>query len=374
MKSFGRRLTQELTAEFVKAVHSREPVTGHTHPFYRYPARFSPLFARAAIKMFTQPGDLILDPFMGGGTTLVEARVQGRHSVGVDISSLSNFIAQVKTTVLSEDDIRAILSWSKHLQTYLHCHKPSERPEKWIRGGYQRNITGKTTWPVRKLLEQAIAYASQLVDKRLENFARCALLKTGQWALDCRKEIPSAEDFRRQLTVNITEMCEQARQFSSLIRAMDLDHRNAAPIEVHCVKKSAKEIKKELVFDRLGAPRLILTSPPYPGVHVVYHRWQIHGRKETPAPFWIANCMDGRGASFYTMGDRRKPGLSTYFSQLFETFSALAQVSDSSTLLIQMLAFSEPSCQFPRYLDVMKQAGFVEDRSDSLANSPDGRI
>ncbi len=142
MKAFGRRLNQELTAEFVKAVHSREPVTGHTHPFYRYPARFSPLFARAAIKMFTQPGDLISDPFMGGGTTLVEARVQGRHSVGVDISSLSNFIAQVKTTVLSEDDIRAILSWSKHLQTYLHCHKPSERPEKWIRGGYQRNITG----------------------------------------------------------------------------------------------------------------------------------------------------------------------------------------------------------------------------------------
>ena len=84
--------------------------------------------------------------------------------------------------------------------------------------------------------------------------------------------------------------------------------------------------------------------------------------------------MDGRGGSFYTMGDRKQPGLSTYFSQLFEIFSALAQVSDSSTLLIQMLAFSEPSCQFPRYLDVMKQAGFVEDRSDSLANSPDGRI
>jgi DNA modification methylase len=58
----------------VAAVSNRDKVTGAPHDFYRYPARFSPVFAREAIKTFTNPGDFVLDPFCGGGTTLVEAQ------------------------------------------------------------------------------------------------------------------------------------------------------------------------------------------------------------------------------------------------------------------------------------------------------------
>ncbi len=48
-------------------------MVGLTHGFYRYPARFSPQFARSAIEAFTEPLDTVLDPFMGGGTSAVEA-------------------------------------------------------------------------------------------------------------------------------------------------------------------------------------------------------------------------------------------------------------------------------------------------------------
>ena len=95
-------------AEFLDAVLNREPVAGLTHDFYRYPARFSPQFVRAAIKAFTQPGDIVLDPFMGGGTTLVEARVMGRRAIGVDISQLATFIARVKTTPLFDRDFSTL--------------------------------------------------------------------------------------------------------------------------------------------------------------------------------------------------------------------------------------------------------------------------
>ena len=54
-----------------------EPVRGLTHGFYKYPARFSPAFVRAVINTFTQPGDLVLDNHVGGGTTLVEALAFG---------------------------------------------------------------------------------------------------------------------------------------------------------------------------------------------------------------------------------------------------------------------------------------------------------
>ena len=68
-------LSDESVRKFLDGVHSRERVAGLTHAFYKYPARFSPRFARAAIQAFTSPGDFVLDPFMGGATTIVEASI-----------------------------------------------------------------------------------------------------------------------------------------------------------------------------------------------------------------------------------------------------------------------------------------------------------
>lgn len=51
----------------------------------RHPARMLPAVARHAIETLTQPGDLVLDPMCGAGTTLVEALHAGRHAVGIDI-------------------------------------------------------------------------------------------------------------------------------------------------------------------------------------------------------------------------------------------------------------------------------------------------
>jgi len=36
--------------------------------------------------MYTKPGELVLDPMVGGGTTLIEARLLGRNAIGVDIN------------------------------------------------------------------------------------------------------------------------------------------------------------------------------------------------------------------------------------------------------------------------------------------------
>ena len=48
------------------------------------------------------------DPFMGGGTTIVEASALGRRAVGTDINSLAVFLTEVKTTVYTPAD-RAII-------------------------------------------------------------------------------------------------------------------------------------------------------------------------------------------------------------------------------------------------------------------------
>jgi DNA modification methylase len=48
------------------------------------------------LKRYFKPGNWILDPFMGSGTTLVQANELGMASLGIDISEFNGFIARVK--------------------------------------------------------------------------------------------------------------------------------------------------------------------------------------------------------------------------------------------------------------------------------------
>ncbi len=78
----------ETATRLIDSARDTARVKGLTHEFYRYPARFSPTFVRGAIETFTEPGDWVIDPFAGGGTTLVEAMALGRNALGIDIRAV----------------------------------------------------------------------------------------------------------------------------------------------------------------------------------------------------------------------------------------------------------------------------------------------
>lgn len=69
-----------------------------THGYYTYPAKFIPQLASRLIKEYSQEDDVIIDPFMGSGTTIVEAIVNNRVGIGTDINNIAYLIAKVKTT------------------------------------------------------------------------------------------------------------------------------------------------------------------------------------------------------------------------------------------------------------------------------------
>lgn len=77
------------------------------HSFHRWYGKLIPAIPAAAIEAFTQPGELVADPFCGSGTTLVEARRAGRASVGVDINPLATLLTRVKTRTLERAEIEA---------------------------------------------------------------------------------------------------------------------------------------------------------------------------------------------------------------------------------------------------------------------------
>jgi hypothetical protein len=360
----------EGTAEYlVAAARDVSPVSGFTHNFYRYPARFSPVMVRAAVEAFTDPGDLVLDPFMGGGTTLVEALALGRQALGTDISSLATFVSEVKTTLLSERELGKLSAWGGDAVEAINMHGKARPSHDYSETGYHRHMGNAATWRFRKAIEQGLSATKGLESPRLEAFARCVILRTAQWALDGRKVLPSIAEFRDMLASHAKEMLKGARLLRQSVMAS-----GGVPQSIYCLNRSTAGLESDSRLKDLPTPRLVCTSPPYPGVHVLYHRWQVDGRKETPAPFWIANKLDGDGSSYYTMGDRKAFELNTYFDKLRANMQSIAAVCGKDTTIMQVVAFSDPSWQLPRYLSVVDDVGLKEQFLPTLNGELDGRL
>jgi DNA methylase len=351
--------------KLLDAIVNTEAVDGFTHGFYRYPARFSPIFVRAAIERFSKPGDVILDPFMGSGTTMVEACVSGRRAVGCDINSLAVFLSKLKTTVFTAGEIESVRCWAVNLSGQVDISNPKSSCERELNG-----MAAPDTWRLRKAIQSCLDSIQSLPCKRTMDFARCVILRAAQWALDCRSNVPTLPEFREQLAITAEKLLEGALDFSQAVRARRKEgwHPTTA-----CFNTSAAGLHALPIWQRVGRPRLILTSPPYPGVHVLYHRWQIRGRRETPVPYWISGTRDGNGASFYTFGDRKQKDLTGYFRRAEETFSSIASICNGDSMVVQMIAFSNPTTQLPRYLDAMRKAGLDEVQIKSTASKA-GRI
>lgn len=347
--------------------------TQSVHEFYRYPARFSPDFVRSVISAFTRRGDLVLDPFVGGGTTLVEARLLSRLAVGSDLNALAIFVSKAKTELHTAESLRAVRSWAEQVEQKLRLDSPASWAHHWEDAGYLRHLDSPDTWRIRNLLALALR-DRPWSSESAELLARCAILRTGQWALDMRQEVPTVAEFRDKLAESVRAMASVAGKYRDAVKVAD---KRVPTVEIPrtlILHRGVPGLADRHEVAAHAAPRLIVTSPPYPGVYVNYHRWKVNGRKETPAPFWVAGCLDGRGMSHYTMGAKVDKTLDTYFGRLEQAWTELAGLVGKSTWIVQMVGFHEPRRQLPRYLRVMNQAGFREVRFPDLATARDGRL
>lgn len=340
------------------AVLCQGKVNESPHTFYKYPARFAPTFAREVIRAFSNQGEVVLDPFCGGGTTLLEAMSLGRRAAGMDVSTLATFIARAKTTPLSVHDRQAIEKWCDEVavETSFSGDGRGRLPEE-DREHYERNVPDG----VRTFFSWVISRITQLDKSRQQAFVRLILLSVGQWALDFKTLVPDKTALRDEFVTRLRESVGNYMEFLSVTAALNSLPRCRLGSLRRIINRDAREIHADGRIPRSWLPaKLVVTSPPYPGVHVVYHRWQIHGRKETPAPFWLANQRDGAGESFYGLGRRDEPGLGTYFNRLKDVFASVRSLLSDDAQVFQLVAFADPTWQLPAFLKAMEEAGFVE--------------
>lgn len=333
-----------------ESMHSQKHVTGLTHNFYKYPARFSPDLVHEIIGQFSSPNDWVFDPFMGGGTTIVETLAMGRLGLGIDLNSLAWFVSSVKTTPLSQHDFDKLWDWALNFT----AHENTTQATSDI---YEvKNIPPHLTNSIRLLLEQV----KKLEYPRIKLFARCAILRVCQRLIDGKDFLPTPSDIEKEIVIEIDEMIAGMKEFVAACGESRVLKNQISSRRVLLQKSIIGVETDNSLFELLKKPRLVFTSPPYPGVHVLYHRWQVTGRRETSIPYLICGLPDGKAASFYTFGGRKSSLSHKYFEQIPLAFQSIAKIIHKDAIVAQLVGFSEIDIQLPLFLKAMEHAGFEE--------------
>ena len=100
---------------------SRDVSSSREKHHLEHGATFSTALAERAIKQYTSPGDLVLDPFLGVGTTIIAARRLGRRGIGIELyKKFADIATEVLAQELSDEqaeqriicgDSRALTQW-----------------------------------------------------------------------------------------------------------------------------------------------------------------------------------------------------------------------------------------------------------------------
>jgi hypothetical protein len=233
------------------------------HFFHHWTAKFIPQIPRRVIERYARPGDVVLDPFMGSGTALVEAVQRGHDAWGTDINPLAVRIAQAKTASVDTAALADFIAWlddaaqrpSRHLAQSATLF---EGGELWFREDVARAL-------------RALRNRARRLDAPTRNFVFVGLsdLLKGMSNARMDRTIPSLPKTPRyrdkkhywRVVDNQTRKINPFQRLGSQLRRM-----NRALQEFHA---SASGRAEPLLHDarRLASlgrrAQLAITSPPY---------------------------------------------------------------------------------------------------------------
>jgi site-specific DNA-methyltransferase (cytosine-N4-specific) len=227
----------------------------YTHCFHSYPAMMIPQVASRLLDRYGQKARLVLDPFCGTGTSLVEANLRGVSAVGVDLNPLACLIAQTKTTTIN----------FKKLDLYLKDFNDFLFAERFNHGDSGVNLPKFPNidfWfdkQIQRDLAKIKKYIGDVEETDVQNFFKVAfseVVRESSWTRNGEfKLYRMTEEQRRRFQPDVFGSMEAklARNRNGL-QAFAVN-KKSSQTTVH--RKDSTETAFDEKFD------LVLTSPPY---------------------------------------------------------------------------------------------------------------
>jgi hypothetical protein len=238
--------------------------TKHVHSLHPYLGKYIPQLVEAFLRRYFVPGQTVYDPFVGSGTTLVEANVFGVDGIGCDISGFNCLLSRVKSSRYSlgelELALRGVLEETRRVPASAPSHSS------WL-----------TTWYAERALTELLSYRSAI--ERLEpqhaDVARVVLSRAARSArltthfdLDFPRA-PTTEPYYCHKHKRVCRPVGQAEKF--LVRYTNDTIRRLREFAELRTNRSVKVLHADARDVRLGAKADgVITSPPYPGL-IDYH-------------------------------------------------------------------------------------------------------
>jgi hypothetical protein len=240
--------------------------TKHVHRLHPYLGKFIPQLVEVFLHRHFRPGMCVYDPFVGSGTTLVEANAFGADGVGVDVSAFNCLVARVKTTSYSlgvlELSLRAALEESRRAGP-----APVDGASEWLRTWFAPQALGELLRYREVAAERLDDPAWDVAKVILSRAARSARLTT-HFDLDvpkapargpyfCHKHKRTCrptDEAAKFLTRYTTDAVRRIRAFAAL----------RTPRRVDVLHADARSVRLP------RRPHGVVTSPPYPGL-IDYH-------------------------------------------------------------------------------------------------------
>ncbi len=268
IKTFGIDLSFADVPEFQR--------TKHVHRLHPYLGKFIPQLVEVFLKKFFKPGQMILDPFLGSGTTLIEANLLNMPSVGIELSEFSFLIAKVKTQKydieLLEKEILDILNKTKAFSKRIQLNQKALF-EEW---DFEPTEYFKT-WYHPRAIKEIYFYRSLIPNYEYQDVLKIILSRAARSA----RQIPHYDLARPKKPVKEKYWCIKHKRYcypvdnaikfinryswDTIRRIKEFDKlRTKAPIIL--LQGDSRKIKLSLGKEIDG----IFTSPPYLGL-IDYH-------------------------------------------------------------------------------------------------------
>lgn len=218
-----------------------------THKLHSYPARFIPQIPLTFIKLFTKEGETVLDPMCGCGTTLVEAFLNNRNSIGNDFNPLATLISKVKVTLIPDKEFKYLRDKIQKMKRYLDLdYKRIDKriellPNRKISKIFNRVVISK----LEVIRETLLEIKEEGGHDDIYDLGRVALSST-IWSL---VENGGGFDVDDLFLKKINSMEKELKEMSKIVRN---------PPKVQIITGDARKLE---IGD--NSVDLIVTSPPY---------------------------------------------------------------------------------------------------------------